>query len=209
MASLTMTSAGILVGEHAPSPIEDPKIILLPWVIGAIADSLLQGGYLRWVGSHVDQVADKTPQSGIITIQLLHYFSYFNAYRCSSCSLRSRDIFVFVLGVLSFAKSGQCVAIIWKQNITYKLDPVRIYDMELHNRLKLLTPFTVGALSICFAIMFSLLRALQTALLGYFVQIFSLIWYWKMSRRFWVSSWCSTWLLASFITLIVVVRFLL
>jgi len=39
-----MTSTGTLV-KQAPSQIEDPKVILLPWMIGTMADNLLQGGY--------------------------------------------------------------------------------------------------------------------------------------------------------------------
>lgn len=90
-----------------------------------------------------DQVADIAPQSGIITIQLLHYFSSFHAHRASGCPPRPRDVFVFVLGLLSFAKTGQCVAIIWEHNITYKLDLDQVQDMGLYNYLELLTPFTV------------------------------------------------------------------
>lgn len=145
MESLNVTSTGVL-DEQAPSPIENPKIILLPWMIGTVADNLLQGGYpfsRRQPRLGGIKSLKKTPQSGIVTIQLLHYFSYFNSSRCSGFSARPRDIFVFVLGVLSFAKSGQCVAIVWEQNITYKLDPEKVYEMSLHNYLELLTPFTV------------------------------------------------------------------
>ena len=69
------------------------------------------------------------------------------AYRCSGCSRRPRDIFVFILGVMSFAKTGQCVAIIWQHNITYKLNIAKVYDMVLHGYLELLTPFTVRGLA--------------------------------------------------------------
>jgi hypothetical protein len=49
--------------------------------------------------------------------------------------------------VLSFAKTGQCVAIVWEHNITYKLNPDKVYDMVLYNYLELLTPFTVRVLA--------------------------------------------------------------
>lgn len=109
-----------------------------------MADNLLQGGYpFSGSGLVSGTGADIARQSGIITIQLLHYFSSFHAHRSPGCPPRPRDVFVFVLGLLSFAKSGQCVAIIWEHNITYKLDLEQVQDMGLYNYLELLTPFTV------------------------------------------------------------------
>jgi len=39
-----ITSTGILA-DQARSPIGDPKDIILPWLIGTMADNLLQGRY--------------------------------------------------------------------------------------------------------------------------------------------------------------------